>query len=290
MVDPNKPVEKDHISGVETTGHEWDGIKELNNPAPRWWLWVFYICCIFSVGYWVVYPAWPTLGGHTKGVWAWTEYDELKASQKEITDRQAVYLDRFQKASFEEIQNQSDLQSFAVAGGAAYFKDNCASCHGSGAEGGPGYPNLTDDDWLWGGTIDDIYTTIKHGVRNENPDSRNNQMPSFGKDEILTKDQVDSVVDYVLSLSNPTDKDVSAGKTIFAENCTACHGEDAKGMTEMGAPNLTDAIWLYGGDRENVYQTVFYARAGQMPDWSLRLDDTTIRQLALYVHSKGGGK
>lgn len=291
MVDPHNKPEVDSFTGVETTGHDWDGIKELNNPAPRWWLIVFILCCVWSVGYWVVYPAWPTISGATKGAWAWTQYQELAESQAEIVQRQSAYLDRFEKASFAEIQSDPALQNFAVAGGAAMFKDNCATCHGTGAAGGPGYPNLNDDDWLWGGTIEDIYATIKHGVRNENPDSRQSQMPAFGKDGILDSKQVHAVVDYVLSLSEGAgDKDVSEGATIYAENCAACHADNGKGLREFGAPNLTDKIWLFGGTKEAVYSSVFYAHAGVMPDWSKRLDENTIRQLAVYVHSLGGGE
>lgn len=290
MVEEHK-TEKDSVTGVETTGHEWDGIKELNNPAPRWWLMVFYVCCLYSVGYWVVYPAWPTLKDHTVGIWQWTQYDKLREEQAEIKARQTPYLARFENASFAEIKATPELYEFARAGGQAAFKDNCAVCHGTGGMGGPGYPNLNDDDWLWGGTINDIYTTLRYGIRSSHPDTRVSQMPSFGKDGLLESAQINKVVDYVLSLSGKAEADSAGeGAQIFAENCAACHGEQAKGGREFGAPNLTDNIWLYGDDHEKVYNSVFYANAGQMPSWEGRLDNNTIRELAVYVHSLGGGE
>lgn len=287
----NDKKEIDSVSGVETTGHEWDGLKELNNPAPRWWLWVFYACCIWAVGYFVAYPSWPTLSGHTEGKLGYTQYKELAESQKEIADRQAAYMSKFQGASFEDIQKDPELYAFAQAGGAAAFKNNCAQCHGTGGAGAKGYPNLNDDDWLWGGTIEDIYTTLKYGIRSEHEETRVSQMPAFGKDALLEKSDIDAVVDYVLTLSGSEHKDTyTKGQTVFAEQCAACHGEQGKGGREFGAPNLTDKIWLYGGDRATVYETVFNSRAGVMPFWEGKLDDNTLRQLTVYVHELGGGE
>ncbi len=262
----DKKQDIDEISGVETTGHEWDGLKELNNPLPRWWVWVWLVCCIWAFWYFVVYPTWPVPGGATKGSSGYTQYKELAASQNEIMERQSAYLHDFEKASFDEIFNDPALYEFALAGGSAAFKDNCATCHGSGAAGGKGFPNLNDDDWLWGGKISEIYTTLLYGVRVPGSyDTHISDMPAFGKDELLSHEQINEVVDYVLALSDDdVDSESLAGAEIFQENCAACHGEDAKGSHEMGAPNLTDAIWLYGGDRETVYETVFYARAGMM--------------------------
>ncbi len=289
----NHKKEIDKITGVETTGHEWDGLKELNNPAPRWWLWVFYVCIAWSVAFWILYPSWPTLSGSTKGILGWTKYKKLEAQQAVITARQNVYLTRFEKASFDKILNDPELYKFAVAAGHATFKDNCATCHGTGGAGGKGYPNLNDDDWLWGGMIGDIYQTIRYGINSGHDEARSSQMPAFGDDELLEKEEINAVVDYVLSLSGGKDapeESVSAGKDIFAENCSSCHGEDAKGSHEIGAPNLTDSIWLYGGDRETVLKTVNSGRSGLMPAWVQRLDDNTIRELAVYVHELGGGQ
>lgn len=291
--DKNKEI--DDVTGVETTGHEWDGLKELNNPLPRWWIWIFLVCVIWSVWYFVVYPAWPTLTGETgatEGSSGYTQFKELEASQSEIVERQAAYLERFEQASFEQITNDPELYAFAIAGGASAFKDNCATCHGTGGAGGKGYPNLNDDDWLWGGTLEDIHQTLEHGIRVAGSyDTRLSQMPAFGKDKLLKKDEINAVVDYVLSLSGQkTHGHEAQGIVVYKEQCASCHGEDGKGLHEFGAPNLTDKIWLYGGDRDSVYKSVYSARAGMMPAWNNRLDENTIRQLTIYLHELGGGE
>ncbi len=239
-----------------------------------------------------MYPAWPVPGGATQGTLGYTQEKELAKSQQEILARQAVYLERFQNSSFDEILKDDALYSFAMAGGASAFKDNCATCHGTGAEGSKGFPNLNDDDWLWGGTLEDIYITLRHGIRAKDDETRFSQMPAFGADDLLSRSEINQVVDYVLSLSSEKADMASQmpGHTIFQENCAACHGEDGKGYRELGAPNLTDAIWLYGSDREAVFETVYKSRAGVMPAWQKRLDDDTIRQLSIYVHQLGGGE
>ena len=289
--------EVDDLSGVETTGHEWDGLKELNNPLPRWWVWVFLITVIWSLWYFVVYPSWPTLSGATSGTGGYTQFKELAENQKEIHERQATYLSRFENVSDKEVLNDTELYAFAMAGGAAAFKDNCATCHGSGAEGGLGYPNLNDDDWLWGGRLTDIKQTLVHGIRVQGSfDTRISDMPAFGKDGLLKREEIDAVVDYVVSLSGGKTKNdhgeplYDAGAIIFQKQCASCHGADGKGLYEFGAPNLTDKIWLYGGDRESIYESVFYARSGMMPAWGERLDENTIRQLSIYLHQLGGGQ
>ena len=285
--DHNK--EKDAVTGVETTGHEWDGIKELNNPAPRWWLWVFYVSIIWSIGYWVVYPTWPTLSGHTKGNAEWTQYKQLEEQQQEITVRKAKYLQQFRNSSFKAVMKNPELYAFAVAGGKSAFKDNCATCHGTGGAGAKGYPNLNDDDWLWGGTHEDIYTTIRHGVRADDDDTRESQMPNFGKDDMLSRDAIGDVADYVISLSKGGTYP-EQGAALFQEQCAACHSDDGKGNREFGAPNLADAIWFYGSKKEELIAQIWQPKHGMMPHWSERLDDDTIRQLAVYVHSLGGGE
>lgn len=284
---PNR--ERDEITGVETTGHEWDGLKELNNPTPRWWLWVFLITIVWSVGYWVVYPAWPTLSGNTKGSFGWTQFSKLKEEQREIEQVRHQYLAQMHEASFEEIVNNPELYSYAVAAGGAMFKDNCATCHGTGGEGAPGYPNLNDDDWLWGGSLGAIYTTLKHGVRSGHGDARESMMPEFAG--MLTRDQIISVANYVQSLSDPAKgKATPEGATLFKENCSVCHGDDGHGKKDIGAPNLADAIWLYGSGVQAIVTQISHPKHGRMPDWSARLDDDTLRELTVYVHSLGGGK
>lgn len=283
--------EIDKVSGVETTGHEWDGLKELNNPAPRWWLWVFIITVVWSVGYWAAYPAWPVIGGATKGMLGWTQYGKLGKEQAEIMSRQSAYLEKFRDAPLSGIMNDQELYAFAIAGGKTAFKDNCATCHGSGGAGARGYPNLNDDDWVWGGSLEDIHYTIQNGVRSISQDSRVSQMPAFGRDKLLKPEEINAAVDYVLTLSGGEIKaSYDQGMQVFQQNCASCHGADGKGMREFGAPNLTDAIWLYGGDRKSVYESVFFARKGVMPEWKSRMDENMIKALTVYVHELGGGE
>ena len=290
MSDDHKK-EIDDVSGVETTGHEWDGLKELNNPLPRWWLWVWLASIVWGVIYFTLYPAWPVPGGHTKGALGYTQFNELKENQAEITERQSQYLKRFENASYKEIFEDPELYALANAGGASAFKDNCATCHGAGGVGAKGYPNLNDDDWLWGGKLADIEQTLKYGIRAEHIDTRVSQMPAFGKDGLLSAKEISTVVDFVLALSDPKkDAFTLKGAEIFAKQCASCHGPQGKGDHEFGAPNLTDKIWLYGGDRHTLYETIFYARGGVMPNWEGRLDSNTIRQLAVYLHELGGGE
>lgn len=285
---------KDPTSGVETTGHEWDGLEELNNPAPRWWLWVFIVTVIWSVGYWVVYPAWPTITGATEGKWSWTQYKELADGQAEITQRREKYAARFHDATLDEIKNDPALYEFARVGGASAFKENCAACHGTGAAGGKGYPNLNDDDWLWGGTLAQIHETIRVGVNSGHDQQRGTQMPAFGRDGVLSKDQIADVVEYVEKLHLGDKAEVTEayarGQKVYADNCASCHGEGGVGSHEMGAPRLNDEIWLWGGDRASIHNTVVNAHTGVMPSWDNRLDADTIKALAIYVHSMGGGQ
>ena len=289
----------DAVSGIETTGHEWDGLKELDNPAPRWWLIVWLVTIVFAVGYWVVYPAWPTLSGHTKGLFGWTEYNKLKTDQKEIDARQGAYLAKFHAMTFDQIKADPAEYEFARAGGAVVFKENCAACHGGGGEGrlftksGGGYPNLNDDDWLFGGKLETIYHTIQVGSRSTDPDTHATMMPAFGAG-ILKPDEIDDVATYVLQLSHGTPTSPSAawtrGQALFATNCSSCHGASGEGNQDLGAPKLNDAIWLYGGDKATIVETITHARAGVMPTWKHRLSDDSQRMVAVYVHSLGGGQ
>ena len=285
-------TEIDEVTGVETTGHEWDGIKELNKPLPKWWVYLFYITILWAVGYWVVYPAWPLATTYTKGIWDWSQRANVKAEVEAARAAQAKENDAILNSSLEGIQSNPELLQFAVAGGKAAFGDNCSPCHGRGAQGAKGYPNLNDDDWLWGGSLEAIQQTVLHGIRSGTDEARVNDMPRFGLDQMLTNEQVSDTAEYVLSVSG-LEHDAAAaerGKTIFAEQCVACHGEDAKGNQELGSPNLTDAIWLYGSDKAAIVKTIETGRGGVMPAWSARLDENTIKKLTLYVHSLGGGQ
>ena len=281
----------DDISGVETTGHEWDGIRELNNPMPRWWVWTFYMTILWAIGYTIAFPAWPLISGSTQGLLGWHSRADFVAETQDAKAAQNVYLDKIASSSLENIQADSELMQLAVAGGAAAFKINCVQCHGSGAEGGNGYPNLNDDDWLWGGTTNDIYTTIMHGIRfTEDADTRISEMPAFG--EMLKSNEIREVAAYVVSLTG-TVRDASMvepGARIFADNCASCHGDDAKGNRDMGAPNLADAIWLKAHGEDGIVAQIRMPKHGVMPAWGERLSDTTVKQLTLFVHSLGGGE
>ena len=284
----------DPISGVETTGHEWDGVSELNTPLPRWWLWVFYACIAWAVGYWVFFPAWPLVSSYTKGLLGYSQRATVTADVEATRVAQAPLNNAIAKGSFAEISANPELLNFAITSGRAAFALNCTPCHGLNAQGSPGFPNLNDDKWIWGGTLEQIQQTITHGIRSGDPEARDNKMPAFGEDKILTPEQIEDTAEYVLSLSNlPHDAAAAKrGEAIFHGDggCTACHGEDGKGNQELGAPNLTDNIWLYGGTKAAITHQIFVGHGGVMPAWAGRLDPATIKKLAIYVHSLGGGK
>lgn len=283
----------DEVTGVETTGHVWDDdLEELNKPLPKWWLYVMYATIIWAIGYWMLYPAWPLASDYTKGMLGYSQREVVMQQVAADKAAQSKFRDAIAKAELTQIAKEPELLSFALAGGKAAFGDNCAPCHGRGAEGAKGFPNLNDDNWLWGGDLEAIHQTIRYGIRNSDPESRQSDMPRFGRDELLDKSQINDVAEYVLSLSGKSTDEAAAkrGAEVFAENCAACHGEDGKGTQELGAPNLTDAIWLYGGDKADVVKSIETGRGGVMPAWHTRLGEDTIKELAVYIHSLGGGQ
>jgi cytochrome c oxidase cbb3-type subunit 3 len=284
--------EIDDVTGVETTGHEWDGITELNKPLPKWWLYVLYATIIWSVGYWIAYPAWPLVSGYTEGVLGYSQRATVTENIAQARAAQADTNAAIDKASLAEIKASPDLLQFAMAGGRAAFGDNCAPCHGRGAQGVGTYPNLNDDDWLWGGTLEAIHQTILHGVRGGGDEARISDMPRFGLDQILTKEQIADAAEHVLALSGNEHEAAAAerGRTVYEENCAACHGEDGTGNIELGAPDVADAIWLYGSSKADIVKSIETGRGGVMPGWSGRLDENTIKKLTVYVHSLGGGQ
>ncbi len=288
----SKRKEIDATSGTETTGHEWDGIKELNTPLPRWWLWVLYATIVWSIGYWVLYPAWPTLTGYTAGTLNHSQRDDVARAMLALKSQREEQGRMLANATLEQIEADPNLFQFAREAGKSAFGDNCATCHGSGAQGFKGYPNLNDDVWLWGGKLDDIKKTITVGVRSTHPDTRLSMMPAFGRDALLETKQIDDMVEYVVSLSGGKAKAdaVARSATLFKEQCASCHGEEGRGLREFGAPNLTDKEWLYGGTREQIKAQIVNGRGGVMPTWGSRLDPMTIDALAVYVHSLGGGE
>jgi cytochrome c oxidase cbb3-type subunit 3 len=282
--------ERDDVTGTATTGHEWDGIKELDTPLPRWWLWTLYATIVWGIGYVIAYPAWPLISTTTQGLLGYSSRADLHMAVAEHADAQKIYTDAIAAIEMDALADDEDLAQFARAGGAAIFRTYCSQCHGSGATGAKGYPNLQDDDWLWGGTAEDIRQSIAHGIRfNADDDTRLSDMPAFGRDELLTKAEIAAVADHVLSLSGQTAAN-EEGRALFADNCAACHGENGEGLAELGAPNLGDAIWLYGSGRDTVIATITKSRAGVMPAWAHRLTEAQIKQVALYVHDLGGGE
>lgn len=289
----------DELSGIETTGHEWDGVKELNNPLPKWWLYTFYGTVVWAVLYMIAYPAWPLVDRATTGLLGYSSRVEVMESIDAHRESQRVYTDRIAEMSIDEVAADRELMDFAMAGGAAVFRTHCSQCHGAGAAGQQnlGYPNLNDDAWLWGGQREEIYLTIAHGIRwEENPDTRWSQMPAYGTDGLLEDSEIREVIEFVWSLSHTGEPETvdwelaNAGAVIYEENCAACHGDQALGNHDLGAPNLTDPIWLYGGDRETLYETVYYSRFGVMPPWLGRLTEAEVKQVALWVHARGGGE
>lgn len=309
-----KPIKEDPKTSVGTTGHSWDGIEELNNPLPRWWVWSFYLCIAFALVYSVLYPAWPLIHGATPGLLGASTRADVALDIKRFDDLNAPIKAKLVAADLTAIEKDDSLKSYAMEAGKSIFATNCAPCHGSGAAGlqGKGYPNLLDNDWLYGGAIDAIHTTITHGVRNTvDPDARNQgiYMAAWSDKATgamadlatakLTDEQVGQVVNFVLKISGQTadEAKATAGAAIFAENCAACHGAEGRGNRDMGAPNLTDAIWLYGGSDATLTQTIMYGRGGVMPTWGYapkgstpRLTEDQIRAVAVYVHSLGGGE
>jgi cytochrome c oxidase cbb3-type subunit III len=285
--------EIDKQSGTATTGHEWDGIKELNTPLPRWWIITFYACIVWAVGYWIVYPAWPLVSGYTSGVLHYSSHADVAVELANLEKIRGAKMVTLGAASLAEIEKDPALLALARARGKAVFGDNCAPCHGSGAAGAKGYPNLNDDDWLWGGSLDQIKQTIEFGARWGHAKTHESAMLAFGKEGILKSAEIVTVANYVRSLSGlPTSQgfDPVAGRKIFADNCVSCHGDAGKGNQEVGAPNLTDKIWLYGSDEATIIETITNGRSGVMPAWTGRLDPSTIKAMAVYVHSLGGGQ
>ncbi|WP_353211542.1 cytochrome-c oxidase, cbb3-type subunit III [Rhodovarius sp.] len=284
-------IEKDSVSGTDTTGHEWDGLRELNTPLPPWWLYTFYACIAFAAVWVVLYPALPISGA--TGLLGWTARGAFPAQQAADAAQREPMLARLRSTSPAAIAADPQLRSYAIAGGRIAFANHCAACHGAGGQGAQGgYPSLADDDWLWGGDLAAIHTTITHGIRNQDSDeARLSMMPVFGNG-ILTPAQISDVTEYVLALSerstNP--EATTRGATLFTENCTACHGDAGRGNPEFGAPNLTDRIWLHGAERSQIQASITRPRMGVMPAFNQRLDPAVVNMLAVYVHSLGGGR
>ncbi len=283
----------DEATGTPTVGHEWDGIEELDTPMPRWWLYTLYACIAFSAVYVVLYPAIPYLDSASAGTLGWSSKGELDAAITADNARRGPIRLALAQMPIERLSANPELLHQAEEGGKSAFKVHCVQCHGSGAAGSNGYPNLNDDDWIWGGDIVAIKTTLVNGIRQPGNDAtRISQMPAFGRDGILKTTEIDDLVAHVRAISGQAKPRAAAarGAILFVANCAVCHGPDGKGMREFGAPNLADSIWLYGGSPEALTTSISNARGGVMPSWGGRLDPVTIKMLAAYVHSLGGGE
>lgn len=288
--------ERDDITGTETTGHEWDGIKELDNPLPRWWLYIFYACIVASVIYWVLMPAWPLANSYTKGILDWSDRDNVAVEIQKLRGARAPMFARLAEASAADIAADPELQTFARAAGEAVFGDYCRTCHGAGGAGAPGYPVLADDVWIWGGSLSEIEHTLRVGVRADHPQTRFSQMPAFGRDGLLSPREVSDVTEYTISISAartrlaPDAAAAGRGAAIYDAQCAICHGPSGAGDRSVGAPSLNDDLWLYGGSRDEIHRQIETGRAGVMPAWEARFDAGTLRALAYYVHEMGGGE
>lgn len=285
-------TEHDEVSGRTTTGHVWDGIKELNTPLPSWWLYILYATIVWGFGYWVVYPAWPYVTDYTRGLFGYSSRADVTEQLQQAAAARAQQTEQLTRLSVDQIVADPQLLNYSIAGGRSVFAVNCAPCHGAGGQGGHGYPVLADDDWLWGGDLANIERTIRYGVRSTSSETRQSEMPKFGVDQLLTAAQIADVAAYVMSLSGESaDKEAAQrGQPVFAEQCVACHGEDGGGNMELGGPSLKDKIWLCGNTAAAVAAQVTNPHHGVMPTWEGRLDDATIKMVAVYVHSLGGGQ
>lgn len=280
--------EIDNVTGIDTTGHEWDGIKELNNPLPRWWLWSLYGTIVYAIIYTIAYPAWPLIKGATPGLMGFSTRGQVAEHIAEVKEANAEVSAKLAASDIASMDKNGEVYRFGISGGGAVYRANCSQCHGAGAAGAKGYPNLLDDDWLWGGTLEAIEATVRHGIRNtQDDDARYSEMPKFG--EILEPGEIAATARYVLSLSGSQDA-TPEGQTLYTDNCASCHGEQGEGDVEQGAPALNDAIWLYGGNLDAVTESITNARFGVMPAWGARLSEADIKAVSLYIHQLGGGE
>jgi len=285
-------IEKDSVTGRDTTGHEWDGLKELNNPLPKWWLYVLYATVAWAVGMFVLYPSIPYGTGYFHGLLGYSQRKTVDADVAAVAAQRAGSMEKIQTLSFADIRKDPQLLAVAETAGRITFANNCQPCHGAGGGGQPGYPALAAGDWMWGGTLEAIQQTVTHGIRSGDPDARTSQMPRFGVDGMLKPEQIQQVADYVMTLFGKPEpgKDVTPGKALFTENCAVCHGDTGEGNREVGGPRLAAHIHLRANTREDVVAQVTNPHMGVMPNWNARLDPATIKAVALYVHSLGGGE
>ncbi len=284
-------VEKDSVSGRLTTGHEWDGLKELNTPLPKWWLYVFLACVVFAAGQMLLYPSVPFFTGYFPGLLGYSQRVEVDRAVQAVAQQRAETVNRIGALSFEQIRADPPLLNAALSIGRITFAENCQPCHGTEGTGRPGYPALGDDVWIWGGSLAAIQQTITHGVRSEDKDTRTSAMPAFGALGSLKPAEMEAVADYVQGLFGlPPGKNAAEGQKLFVDNCASCHGDKGQGNQELGGPPLASRVHLYGGDRAAILAQINQPKHGVMPAWNARLSAPIIKSLTLYVHSLGGGQ
>jgi cytochrome c oxidase cbb3-type subunit 3 len=285
-------IEKDSVTGHMTTGHEWDGLQELNRPLPKWWLYVLWTCVAVAVVLCILYPSVPGITGYWHGLLGYSQRASVDQAVADVAAQRAGAMDRIKVLSFAEIRKDPQLLAVAETAGRITFANNCQPCHGAGGGGNPGFPALAAGDWIWGGTLEDIQQTVTHGIRSPDPDARQSQMPRWGVDNMLTPDQIQQVADYVMTLfGTPTQGvDVAPGRKLFVDNCAVCHGDAGQGNRTAGGPRLASRIHLHGDTRDAVVAQITNPKMGVMPNWSTRLDEATIKSVTLYVHSLGGGE
>ena len=283
-------IEKDSVTGHMTTGQEWDGLKELNQPLPKWWIYILFATIAFSAVYFVLYPSIPYFTGYYHGTLGYSQRDTVDKDVAAVVKQRSGYMDRIRTLSFADIEKDPQLNAVALTAGRITFANNCQPCHGAGGGGSPGYPALAAGNWLWGGKLADIQQTITFGIRSGLDDARQSLMPKFGAEGGLKPAEIEQVADYVMTLYGQTKGDTAAGQKIFADNCASCHGDHGEGKREFGAPRLAGKAHLYGDTREIVVAQITNPRMGVMPNWNTRFDTGMIKSLALYVHSLGGGE
>lgn len=275
--------ERDPVSGYLTTGHAWNGITELNAPVPRA-VWGFMtVTHVVGVALLILLPAIPLWRSFSPGLLGLDEAQRVDAAVASAAAVRAPWTDVFLATDFAAIQSDSALMRIVRSSGGPLFGSNCAACHGGLGVGNAGFPRLNDADWLWGNDPEIIHETLRVGINVAHPDTRYAVMPAFGQDELLTRDQIETLVPHVMALSAPGTAKTPEAVNLFAENCASCHGEAGKGLIELGAPNLTDGIWQYGGSADAIRTTLRHGRQGQMPAWEDRLTETDRKILTLYV-------
>lgn len=285
-------IEKDSVTGHMTTGHEWDGLQELNQPLPKWWLYVLYATMAWAAVYFVLYPSVPWINGYFHGILGYSTRAGVDADVAAVTKQRSTYMDQIKILPYDAIRKNPQLLAVAETAGRITFANNCQPCHGAGGGGNPGFPALAAGNWLWGGKLADIQQTVTFGIRSGLDAARQSEMPRFGADGVLKPEEIQSLADYVMMLFGKpvANRDVTQGKRLFAENCAVCHGDAGQGNREIGAPRLASRTHLIADDRDGVVAQMTNPHMGVMPNWNQRLDLATIKAVTLYVHSLGGGE